>query len=158
MEEGWAHLDRVHRRVVGLPVPRVFMMEWVDPVYCAGHWVPEMVELAGGHDGLGRRGTPSVRVAWEEVVRWAPEVLVLSPCSVPLDEAARQWEILRSKPGLSDIPAVSEGRAVAVASSSYFARPGPRVVEGVELLAHLFHPDRVPWRGTSDAFVRLRSG
>lgn len=155
VEQGRARLDRVRARVAGLPRPRVFMMEWVDPVYCAGHWVPEMIDLAGGEDRLGRKGAFSVRVPWEEVVRWAPEVLVLAPCSVPLPQAVEQWQRLRGRPGTDKLPAVRNGQVVAVASSSYFARPGPRVVPGVELLAHLFHPSEVPWDGPTGAFVRL---
>lgn len=155
VEAGRARLSRVRERVEGLPRPRVFMMEWVDPVYCAGHWVPEMVEIAGGEDRLGRKGEFSVRTPWEDVRRWAPEVLVLAPCSVPLREAVRQWEGLRGQEGIEQLPAFREGRTVAVASSAYFARPGPRVVEGVELLAHLFHPKEIPWSGPTDAYVRL---
>jgi len=135
--------------------PRVFCMEWMDPVYCSGHWVPEMVELAGGTDGLGRRGTDSVRIAWEDVLRWAPEVLIVMPCGFDLEKAATQACALFSYPGWSEIPAVRTGRVYAVNANSYFARPGPRVVDGTELLAHLLHPTLFDWTGPERAFLRL---
>jgi iron complex transport system substrate-binding protein len=137
--------------------PRVFCLEWVDPLYCSGHWVSEMVELAGGEDALSRRGTDSVRIAWADVVRWAPEVLVVMPCGFSLREAAEQVKQLGSHPGWSDLPAVRNGRVFAVNANAYFARPGPRLVDGTELLAHLFHPDLVAWSGPGDAFERMES-
>jgi len=135
--------------------PRVFCMEWIDPVYCSGHWVPEMVELAGGTDGLGRRGTDSVRIAWEDVLRWAPEALIVMPCGFDLEKAATQARTLFSYPGWSTLPAVRAGRVYAVNANSYFARPGPRVVDGTELLAHLLHPTLFDWPAPARAFQRL---
>jgi iron complex transport system substrate-binding protein len=135
--------------------PRVFCMEWVDPIYCSGHWVPEMVELAGGVDTLGRRGTDSVRVSWNEVVAWAPEVLVVMPCGYGLDRAMSQVPQLFEEPGWSDLPAVRDGRVYAVDANAYFARPGPRVIDGIELLAHLFHPEHFDWTGAAGAFARI---
>ncbi len=108
--------------------PRVFCMEWADPVYCAGHWVPEMIELAGGFDALARKGTDSTRMAWNEVLKWAPEILILSPCGFPTEKALAQMPFLESLPGWTDIPAVPAGRVYAADANSYFARPGPRVV------------------------------
>jgi iron complex transport system substrate-binding protein len=135
--------------------PRVFCMEWIDPPYCCGHWVPEMVELAGGTDELGRRGSDSVRIAWEEVLRWAPEVLLVMPCGLDLEKAAIQARALFSYPGWSTIPAVRAGRVYAVNANAYFARPGPRVVDGTELLAHLLHPTLFDWTASEPAFTRL---
>jgi iron complex transport system substrate-binding protein len=135
--------------------PRVFCMEWMDPLYCSGHWVPEMVELAGGTDELGRRGTDSVRIAWEDVLRWAPEALIVMPCGFDLEKAATQACALFSYPGWSNIPAVRTGRVYAVNANSYFARPGPRVVDGTELLAHLLHPTLFDWTAPERAFQRL---
>ncbi|HWV99428.1 MAG TPA: cobalamin-binding protein [Candidatus Acidoferrum sp.] len=132
--------------------PRVFCMEWVDPVYCSGHWVPEMVELAGGVDALSRKGTDSVRMAWEDVVNWGPEVLIISPCGFDLAGASEQALQLFARPGWKDLPAVRQNRVYAVDANSYFARPGPRVVAGVELLAHLIHPELCEWGGAEDAF------
>ena len=135
--------------------PRVFCMEWMDPVYCCGHWVPEMVRIAGGIDQLGREGSDSVRIAWDDVLQWKPEILIVMPCGFDLEKAADQAKILASYPGWADLPAVRNGRAYAVDANSYFARPGPRVVEGTELLAHLLHPDLFGWQGPADAFRKL---
>ena len=135
--------------------PRVFCMEWMDPVYCSGHWVPEMVALAGGVDELGRLGTDSVRISWDTVLAWAPEVLVVMPCGFGLAKAFDEAQMLLDYPGWGDIPAVRNGRVYVVNANAYFARPGPRVVDGTELLAHLIHPQLFTWDGDPDAFRRL---
>jgi len=135
--------------------PRVFCMEWTNPVYCSGHWVPEMVRLAGGVDDLAREGAYSVRVAWEDVLDWAPEVLIVMPCGFDLRATVARAQQIFALPGYSDIPAVQAGRVFAVDANAYFARPGPRVIEGTELLAHLIQPDRFGWNGPADAFARL---
>ncbi len=135
--------------------PRAFCMEWVDPIYCSGHWVPEMVELAGGIDALSHKGTDSSRVSWEEVRDWAPEVLIVSPCGCHLAEAFDQTSRLARLPGWDELPAVRKGRVYVVDASSYFARPGPRIVDGVALLAHLIHPELFAWNGPSDAYMAL---
>jgi iron complex transport system substrate-binding protein len=135
--------------------PRVFLMEWLEPIFCSGHWCPEMVEMAGGSEILGRAGEESRRVTWDEVVAAAPEVLVLTPCGFHLDRVLAQAPILFGRPAWSDLPAVRAGRVFAVDADSYFARPGPRVVDGIELLAHILHPDRFGWAGPSDAFRRI---
>lgn len=144
--------ESLRAQTLGLPRPRVFCMEWVDPVFCAGHWVPEMVEAAGGTDGLARPGVESVRVPWAEVLRWAPEVLVVAPCGYHLGRAKEEAARLPGLPGWETLPAVRQGRVFAVDADSYISRPGPRVAEGARLLAHLFHPDQLPWDGPSDAF------
>jgi iron complex transport system substrate-binding protein len=135
--------------------PRVFCMEWLDPVYCSGHWVPEMVTLSGGVDALSREGKDSVRVSWDDVVKWAPEVLIITPCGFNLEKSIEQACQLVRYPGWSDLPAVREGRVYAVDANSYFARPGPRVVDGTELLAHLIHPDLFEWKGSTTAYQML---
>jgi iron complex transport system substrate-binding protein len=135
--------------------PRVFCMEWLDPIYTGGHWLPEMVEIAGGVDALARKGADSVRASWDEVRDWAPEVLVITPCGFNLQQVIEQSAHLSSLPGWSVVPAVRDGRVYAVDANSYFARPGPRVVEGTELLAHLFHPDACKWNGPANAFQQL---
>ena len=136
--------------------PRVFCMEWVDPVYCSGHWVPEMVELAGGIDSLSRKGKDSVRISWADVLDWAPEVLIINPCGFNLADATKQVRQLFTKPGWASLPAVRQERVFAVDANSYFARPGPRVVDGVELLAHLIHPEFHDWKGPDYAFGKIR--
>ena len=135
--------------------PKVFLMEWFDPVYCGGHWVSELVEMAGGHDNLARRGTDSVRIAWQEVRDWAPEVIVLSPCGYHVEETVRRAQVLLSLPGWNELPAHKLGQVYAVDAQSYFARPGPRIVEGLELLAHLIHPEEFGWDGPKYAYERF---
>jgi iron complex transport system substrate-binding protein len=134
--------------------PRVFCLEWMDPLYCCGHWVPEMVRIAGGIDGLGRVGVDSVRISWEAVLDWQPEILVVMPCGFHLDKAFEEARCLANLPDWSRLPAVRNGRVYVVDANSYFARPGPRVIEGTELLAHLIHPELVPWNGPT-AYRRL---
>jgi len=135
--------------------PRVFCMEWLDPVYCSGHWMPEMVEIAGGVDALARKGTDSVRIPWDDVLQWAPEVLIITPCGFNLDKVIEQTPPLFNYPGWSELPAVRANRVYAVDANSYFARPGPRVVDGTELLAHLIHPELFHWQGPQEAFRRI---
>src|SRR5262252_7718486 len=144
--------------------PRVFCMEWLDPVYSCGHWVPEMVRIAGGTDEIGSDGGESVRISWQELAEWAPEVLVIMPCGFNLPQTMKQiWEHLgpyaplagHARSAFFNLPAVRECRVYAVDANSYFARPGPRVVEGAELLAHLIHPETFPWDGPADAFMKV---
>ncbi len=146
-------LEKVAERSRGISRrPRVFCMEWADPVYCAGHWVPEMVGLAGGTDELARKGTDSVRIRWTDVIDWSPEVIVFAPCGFNLEKALEQVGYLESQPGWGDLPAVRDQRVFAVDANSFFARPGPRLVEGTELLAHIIHPELFDWCGPVDAF------
>jgi iron complex transport system substrate-binding protein len=135
--------------------PRVFCMEWLDPVYGSGHWVPEMVKIAGGLDALSQAGADSVRIPWEEVVECKPEVLIVTPCGFDLEQTTEQSRQLFTYPGWSSLPAVLSGRVYAVDANSYFARPGPRVVDGTELLAHLIHPELFSWHGSKSAYQRL---
>ena len=135
--------------------PRVFCLDWIDPYYCCGHWVPEMVELAGGEDALGRKGADSVRISWTDVAALSPEILIVSPCGFGVEEAAEQAKQLLQQPGWNDLPAVLNDRVFAVNANAYFARPGPRVVDGVELLVHLIHPESWDWRGSRNAFRQI---
>jgi iron complex transport system substrate-binding protein len=136
--------------------PRVFCMEWIDPIYASGHWVPEMVKIAGGIDELGRECADSVRISWDEVLAWQPEVIVLMPCGFNLSQVIEQSEKLFNYSGWSTLPAVKQNRVYAVDANSYFARPGPRVVEGTELLAHLIHPERFSWTSSQPAYHRFQ--
>jgi iron complex transport system substrate-binding protein len=137
-------------------IPRVFCMEWLAPPYNAGHWMAEMVELAGGVDRLARKGEDSVRITWEAILEYAPEVLILSPCGFNLAETIDQSALLTTYPGWEELPAVRRGEVYAVDANSYFARPGPRVVDGIELLAHLIHPEAFSWPGPREAYRPLR--
>ena len=144
------------RAVTGtLSRPRVFCIEWFDPIYCSGHWVPEMVSLAGGLDALAQEGRDSVRIPWKDVVDYQPEILVLTPCGFNLEKVIELAPQVAQLEGWSSLPAVREGRVYAVDANSYFARPGPRVTDGVELLAHLIHPELFPWNGPKSAYQRL---
>jgi iron complex transport system substrate-binding protein len=147
-------LGRIARELSGAPRRRVFFLEWIDPMFCGGHWVSEMIERAGGVDALARRGGDSVRVSWDQVGSWAPEVLIVSPCGAHLETAVVQTRELLQQTRWSEIPAVQDGEVYAVDASSYFARPGPRVFDGIEVLAHILHPDRVPERVPS-AFTKV---
>jgi iron complex transport system substrate-binding protein len=135
---------------------RVSFLEWVDPIYCGGHWIPQMLEWAGAEDLNSRDGTDSVRIPWERVQSYLPEVILVSPCGFKTPKALEQAALLGSKPGWGALPAVKNGRVYAVDANAYFARPGPRLVEGIELLAHLIHPDHFAWNGASDAYGLVR--
>ena len=137
--------------------PRVFCMEWVDPIYCSGHWVPEMVRIAGGIDKLAHEGTDSVRISWEEIREFDPEVLIVMPCGCDLNKVLDLVPKLFSLPGWKELTAVRLGRVYAVNANSYFARPGPRVIDGTELLAHLIHPRLFDWNGPDGAYQQLNS-
>lgn len=121
--------------------PRVFLMEWVDPPFRGGHWMKELVEYAGGRDDLAVLHRPSSRVEWERVRAFAPEVIVLTCCGFNLARCAREGEILAKMEGARDLPALNSGRVYATDGSAYFSRPGPRIVESLEILAHLIHPE-----------------
>jgi iron complex transport system substrate-binding protein len=138
-------LARVEEATQGRPRPRVACIEWLDPPFSAGHWVPEMVRIAGGEEVLARPGEPSARLSWKEVFEAAPEVLVLMPCGFGVRrtvEDARR--VLPKVSGWDGLPAVEDGRVWAVDANSYFSRPAPRLVEGVEILAGIFHPEVFP--------------
>jgi iron complex transport system substrate-binding protein len=135
-------IDAVHDAVAATTErPRVFCCEWLDPIFCGGHWMPELVRLAGGVDGLGREGEPSFRIEWDAVLAYRPEVVVLMPCGFDAAQAAARIDELATRPGWRDLPAVREGRVFAVNASAYFSRPGPRLVDGLEVLARILHPD-----------------
>jgi iron complex transport system substrate-binding protein len=155
VSSGRARLEKLASATCTLNRPRVFCMEWLDPVFASGHWVPEMVRIAGGIDKLGNEGADSVRIPWERVSEWQPEILVIMPCGFNLAQVVEQTPQLFDYHGWSELPAVRDGRVYAVDANSYFARPGPRVVEGTELLAHLFHPNQFSWAGTNSAFKRI---
>jgi iron complex transport system substrate-binding protein len=139
-------LARVQAAISNAPRRRVVFLEWTDPFFCGGHWVPEMISLAGGEDPLGRPGEDSVRINWDDVVNAKPEAVIVSPCGYRLERSAQLAREIGRVPGAS---------VYAVDANAYFARPGPRVVEGVELLAHLFHPDLVSWQHVEKPWERI---
>jgi iron complex transport system substrate-binding protein len=127
--------DRISHR------PRCFLMEWVDPPFCSGHWGPELVEIAGGRDSLGRKNQPSAQVDWREVIDARPEIMVLALCGYDISHARRDYELLQSFPDFESIPAALDGEIYLVNASAYFARPGPRIVDSLEILAGILHPE-----------------
>jgi iron complex transport system substrate-binding protein len=133
-----ARLDAVRAAVAGAPRPRVLALEWLDPPFVGGHWVPEMIEIAGGLDVAGTAGATSPQVEWEELARSRPEIVVAMPCGWYAEESRAQavehWE---------PIAALGPARVFAVDAASTYSRPGPRLVDGTELLAHLLHPELV---------------
>lgn len=125
--------------------PRVACFEWLDPIFGPGHWLPEMVTLAGGDPVIGKAGKHSPRVAWETVLAAAPEVIVLTCCGFDIDRTLHEASLtLPQREGWAELPAVQQGRVYAVDGNAYFSRPGPRVVEGLETLAALLHPQLFP--------------
>jgi len=131
-------IDRVRLAVRGLPRPRVAALEWLDPVYVAGHWTPQMIEWAGGEDALGVAGGRSERSTWEMVAHAAPEVVIAMPCGY--DAPRSHSEALAHAHRLVEVGA---REVVAVDASAYFSRPGPRLIDGLELLAHILHPEAI---------------
>jgi iron complex transport system substrate-binding protein len=121
--------------------PRVACLEWLDPFYLGGHWVPEMIALAGGQDPLARVGEPSFRMEWEKIFAAQPEVILITPCGYGLERAADEFLRMRLPIGWDDLPAVKQGRVFASDSNSYFSRPGPRLADGVAILARAIHPE-----------------
>ena len=124
--------------------PRCFLMEWVDPPFCAGHWGPELVEIAGGFDPLGRKHQKSVQIEWKQVLKARPEVIVLALCGYDALRGERDLELLRTYPGFDTLPAARENRIHVVDANAFFARPGPRIVDSLELLAGILHPEIFP--------------
>jgi iron complex transport system substrate-binding protein len=124
--------------------PRVFFMEWLQPPWAGGHWIPQMVDYAGGVDELGHLGKPSHRIGWDEVVDYQPEIIVLSPCGFDANHVMEEAHVLASCHGWEKIPAFQSSRIYAVNASAYFSRSGPRVVDGLEILSHIIHPELFP--------------
>jgi iron complex transport system substrate-binding protein len=149
-------LERVRTKAAPLARPRVFCMEWLDPPYTAGHWVPEMVETAGGRDELGTPAGPSQRIAWQEVVAYAPEVLVLIPCSLSLERVAAEFQLLRDLPGWQNLPAARYGKVFA-GHTHLFSQSGMRIVDGVEALARMLHPEVFTRPIPSDQALKVSS-
>jgi iron complex transport system substrate-binding protein len=124
--------------------PRCFLMEWIDPPFCSGHWVPDLVEIAGGYDSLGRKHQPSAEIKWQAVLDARPEIIVLALCGYNVDRARRDYELLRKFPRFDSLPAAQNHRIYLVDANAYFARPGPRIVDSLEILAAIIHPQQFP--------------
>jgi len=133
---------------------RVFCMEWLDPVFASGHWVPEMIEMAGGHDQLATKGKESRRIEWQAVVDAAPEILILMPCGLSRERTMRELPRVTSRAGWASLPAVRDGEVYHADGPSYFNGAGPRLVDGLEILAEILHPEEFP-RKRRRGYVRL---
>jgi len=138
-----ARIETIRQKTQAAPKPRVFCMEWADPPYCGGHWMYDLVDLAGGYDALSNRYRPSYRIEWKDVIAFQPEVIVMTICGYDLARCLEEARILPSIDGFMDLPAVRNNRIYATDGSSFFARPGPRIVDSLEILAHLVHPELV---------------
>jgi iron complex transport system substrate-binding protein len=133
-------VDAIRARSVAIARrPRVAFLEWADPPMCGGHWNPELVELAGGRDGLGRRGEPSRMVAWEEILGWQPEIMVLACCGFDEARGEGEMELLRRRPGFAQLPCARDGKTYVMDGVRLFNRPGPSLVESLERLAAILH-------------------
>ena len=121
--------------------PRVLHLEWVDPLMCGGHWVPEMVEMAGGENCFGDKETGSFRLEWEEVVARQPEVIIFMPCGFDVKRGLEDVPLLSGKEEWASLPAVKNNRVYAIDAGAYTSRSGPRLVVGLEILAEMIHPE-----------------
>jgi iron complex transport system substrate-binding protein len=140
VREASARIDRVRLLTRAAPRrPRVVALEWLDPPFNAGHWMPQLIEFAGGEDVLGFAGENSVQTTWEEVAAVQPDVAIVMPCGYDAEIAHREAEMHRDQ-----LAAIGAGEIVAVDASAYYSRPGPRLIDGLELLAHILHPELVP--------------
>lgn len=138
-------VENVRERSARIPDrPRCFLMEWVDPPFCSGHWGPELVEIAGGHDLLGRKHQPSAQIEWQQVLNARPEIIVLALCGYDIDRVRYDYELLSRFARFDSLPAAQSGQIYLVNASAYFARPGPRIVDSLEILAGIMHPSEFP--------------
>ena len=142
-----ARVDAVAARTEAVPDeerPRVAFLEWIDPLFNGGHWNPELIHLAGGLDVLGAPGVASRTVTWQQVVDAAPDVVFVACCGYPTARAVEDLPVLHATPGWEDLPAVRTGRVYVSDGNAYFSRPGPRLVDSLEILAHALHPQVHP--------------
>lgn len=146
-------IDRVRLAVRGRRPPRTAALEWLAPVFSAGHWVPQLIDYAGGEDVLGLAGEPSEQRSWEEVAAAEPEVVLAMPCGYDAVQA-----LVEAEDHLEELAALGASRVVAVDASAYFSRPGPRLVDGLELLAHILHPSAWPEPPADARFFEVELG
>lgn len=140
-----ARVEAVKSRAAQLECrPRVALLEWLDPPFACGHWNPELVRLAGGIEGLGREGERSRTVTWEEVIAWQPEVVLIACCGFSVERTLQDVPLLAGVPGWDELPAVRSGRVYVTDGAAYFSRPGPRLVDSLEILAHVIAPETHP--------------
>ena len=134
-------IDAIAAQTAGISRrPRVLHLEWVDPLMCGGHWVPEMVEMAGGENCFGDKETGSFRLEWDDIVASQPEVIILMPCGFDVKRAVEDLPLLAEKEEWAQLPAVKNGRVYAIDAGAYTSRSGPRLVVGLEIMAEMIHP------------------
>ena len=151
-------VEAVRQRVAAATTrPRVAFIEWLDPIFCGGHWNPELIALAGGEDGIGRLGERSEQVAWERIVAYQPEVMVIAACGFTEERSRQDEPLLRAYPGFAGLPCAQSGRVHFVDGAAYFSRPGPRLVDSLELLARLIHPELFPQREMPSTAIPIQS-
>ena len=138
--------------------PRVTFLEWLDPPFSSGHWNPELVRIAGGIEGLGKEGQPSRRLHWDEVFVCQPDVIIIACCGFNVERTRQDLVAVQSMAGWCELPAVRSGRVYVADGSQYFNRPGPRLIESLELLAHAIHPDRHQLTDGASALHRVAAG
>jgi iron complex transport system substrate-binding protein len=157
LRERLAYIENrvLERRLAGVAPRRVVCLEWLDPPFAAGHWVPEQVRRAGGWELLGTSGEPSSQTTWEQVREVDPEQLLLIPCGFDAQRAAAEWERAQKPSWLRELRAVEQGEVYALDGSAYFSRPGPRVVEGVALLAEVLDPAGLDLDAPPDGWLAL---
>jgi iron complex transport system substrate-binding protein len=144
------------RSATGTARPRVALLEWLDPPFSSGHWNPELVRIAGGVEGLGKEGRPSRRIRWDDVLAWQPEVIIIACCGFTVERTRQDLAGLQSVAGWGTLPAVRANRVYVADGSQYFNRPGPRLVDSLELLAHALDPILHPLPNGLAALYRLR--
>lgn len=152
-----ARIDEVAARVAGRPRRRVVLLEWLDPIMTAGNWMPELAALAGGDDPFGRPGEHAPYATWEQVRAADPEVVVALPCGFDLARTRQEMAAMTARPGWSDLQAVREGRVAVCDGNAFFNRPGPRLVESLEALAEVLHPEAVRFGHEGVAWAWFRS-
>jgi iron complex transport system substrate-binding protein len=135
--------------------PRVFCMEWLDPPFCSGHWMPEIVERAGGREVIGRHGRPSFRVDWDAIAAAAPEVVVLTVCGFDVARTCAELPAVTARSEWRALPAVAAGQVYATDGSAFFSRSGPRLVDGLEIMAAILHPETAAVPAPPGAWIRL---
>ena len=139
-----ARLERVRKKTKGIKKRKVFCIEWFEPVYSSGHWIPEMVEIAGGRDPIAKKGQDSTRVSWPRIVKSRPDKLILMPCGFTMSRARRELPVLTCRPEWAQLPAVQAGEVYLTDGPSYFNGGGLRLVDGLEILSEIIHPEIFP--------------
>jgi iron complex transport system substrate-binding protein len=149
-------MEKVKEKTRTVPrKPRVAFLEWLRPPWIGGHWIPQMIDYAGGIDNLGTLGKPSRKIEWKEIVEYEPEIIILSPCGYEVKQVLAEVQTLTAYPNWDDIPAFRTSNIYAVNASAYFSRPGPRIVNGLELLAHIIHPKLFPETALAHEMKRI---